>query len=307
MKKIIFLTGILLPFGAFSQSSDTTRHQLFVTTAPRLGGITVSNQLVPIKAGSSTITLNQPVVDIGIPLYKNFNTPHPIVIKTGFRYEGLFISNETKISGNNFHSLSIPILLSYSLSRTTNLSLIGLMTVSSDFKQNLRADDILYTAGVRLGFQPSNALRYGVTLTYISNYSGKYLIPIPDIDWTINKKLVLTAVLPSRVSLKYKLTGTQSIGITSAFVSNTYLLNDPQKKQYLNLQQATSGLTYDITACKRWKFSVIAGHTLMQRLETFDMDQKIPLDGFGELNKRKFNISYRENSFILQAAISYEF
>ena len=307
MKKTIFLTAILLPFWALAQSSDTTGHKLLVTTAPRFGGVTVSDQLVPIKAGNSTITLSQPVVDISVPIYKNFTTPHPILFKTGFRYEGLFLSNETQISSNNFHSLSIPVLLSYSLSRTTNLAFVGLMTLSSDFKQNLGADDILYTAGIRLGFQPSNTLRYGVTLTYISNYSGKFLIPVPDIDWTINKKWVLTGVVPSRVSLKYKLTGTQSIGVTNAYVSNTYLLNDPQKKQYLNLQQYTAGLIYDATIFKRWKLSLLVGHTVSQRLETFDMDQKVSFDSFGELNKRKPNVSYRENSFVIQAAISYEF
>ncbi len=45
----------------------------------------------------------------------------------------------------------------------------------------------------------------------------------------------------------------------------------------------------------------------MQRLETFDVNQKISLNGFGKLSDRKANISYQQNSFILQAGVSYQF
>src|SRR5262249_37316558 len=163
------------------------------------------------------------------------STVHTVLIKTGIRYEGLMLSDEKNIGNSSFHSLTVPLLASYSFSRTTNMSLIGLATIGSDFKQNIEPDDILYTAGVRIGFQPKNTLRYGVTLTYIHNYSGDFVLPLPDIDWMINKKLNLSGVLPARLSLKYKFVPSQSIGITSWYVGSMYRLNDGAEKQYLNL------------------------------------------------------------------------
>jgi len=184
---------------------------------------------------------------------------------------------------------------------------VGLATVGSDFKRSISAEDILYTVGVRIGFQPNNSFRYGVTLAYISNYSGKFLLPIPDIDWTISNKLSLTGVIPARASLKYKLSEIQSLGITGSLNSSMYRLNADTKDQYINLQQNSAGLIYDIKLSRRWKFNLIGGHTFSQRLQTFNMDQKVSFDGFTKLNDRVANISYRQNSFIFQGGISYEF
>jgi len=108
---------------------------------------------------------------------------------------------------------------------------VGLAIVGSDFKRSISAEDILYTVGVRIGFQPNNSFRYGVTLAYISNYSGKFLLPIPDIDWTISNKLSLTGVIPARASLKYKLSEIQSLGITGSLNSSMYRLNADTKDQ----------------------------------------------------------------------------
>ena len=91
------------------------------------------------------------------------------------------MSNEEKIGGANFHSITIPILYSYSFSRATNISFIGLASVGSDFRRDLEGRDIQYTVGVRVGFDQNKAFKYGVTLVYTSNYSGTYLLPIPDI------------------------------------------------------------------------------------------------------------------------------
>lgn len=251
--------------------------------------------------------MQQPIVDIGVPVYKDFSTVHAILIKTGIRYQGLFLSNADGISSSYFHSLTVPLLLNYSLSRTTSISFIGLTTIASDFKQNLETGDILYTAGIRLGFRPASNFRYGITLTYISNYSGKFLLPIPDIDWTINNKWSFTGVIPARATLRYKLTEAQSVGFTGALDGSMYHLNEGLQAQYLHLRQNSAGLIYEVKPDKRWKLSMIAGHTFMQKLETFNIDQKVPFDGLNKLNDRIANIAYRQNSFIFQGGISYEF
>ncbi|WP_188937057.1 DUF6268 family outer membrane beta-barrel protein [Puia dinghuensis] len=272
-----------------------------------MGSVSFSDQAAPISAGGNTFVMQQPVADISIPVYKNFSSPHPLIIKTGLRYEGLLLSNEKNIGSNNFHALTLPLLLSYSITRSFNLSLIGMATVSSDFKRNFDVQDMIYTAGVRIGFRPNNSLRYGVTLTYISNYSGKFLIPVPDIEWEINKRLSLSAVIPARVSLKYKLNQTQSFGITSGYTGGMYLLNDAATKQYLHLQQFSGGLVYDLHLTRRLKLDLMAGHTFVQRLETFNMDQKVSFDGFGKLGDRVSNVSYQQNSFNFQGGLSYQF
>jgi len=313
MKKHLFLAGLLLPVLSFAQRTDpnrpadTVRPKPFVTTAPRLGGVTISSQVTPLTVNGSTVMLYQPTVDIGIPLYKNFSSPHPLLIKTGLRYDGLFIDNEKYIGSSAFHTLTVPLVVNYSITRGTDLSLIGGVMVSSDFQRDIESDDIFYTAGVRIGFRPSKALRYGVTLVYLRNYSGEYLLPVPDIEWAINDRWNLTAVLPARASLKYKFDKAQSLGITNSFTGGTWRLNSGVGKQYLQLQQVSAGLLYECTLAKRWKVSLIPGHTLLQRLETFGLDQKISLDNFRKLGDRVHNVSYRQNSFTFQGSISFAF
>jgi hypothetical protein len=308
MKRILFLIGMLLPVLSYCQSVDSSNiHKKFITTAPLLGGVTLTNIVTPVDANGNTFTMQQPIVDVGFPVYKDFSAAHPILIKTGIRYQGLFLSGEQKIGSTAFQSITVPLLVSYSLSHTANIAFVGLATVGSDFKQSIGAEDILYTVGVRIGFQPSNSFRYGITLAYISNYTGKFLLPVPDIDWTISNKLSLTGVIPARASLKYKLSEIQSLGITGSLNSTMYRLNQDAKGQYINLQQNSAGFIYDVKLSRRWKLNLIAGHTFSQRLETFNMDQKVSFDGFTKLNDRTANISYRQNSFIFQGGISYEF
>lgn len=308
MKKCIFLlTGFLLPVLSYCQSPDTVKHKKFLTTSPFLGGVNVTDIVTPVKVNNSTITMQQPIADIGIPVYKDFSSVNSVLVKTGVRYRGLFLSNEEKIGENAFHSITVPLLLNYSLSRTKTISFLGLATAGSDFKSGIEASDILYTLGVRLGVRSSQSFKWGVTLIYTRNYSGEFLLPLPDFDWTINENWNLTAVLPSRASLKRRLSNSQSLGITAAIDGSMYRLNTGNQPQYLHLRQNSAGLLYDLTLGRRWKFTLVAGHTFMQRLETFNMDQKVPFEGFAKLNDRVANISYNQNSFLFQGGLSYQF
>jgi hypothetical protein len=308
MKRSLFLMGMLLPILGYCQNADTSSmRKKLTTTAPLLGGVTLTNIVAPVSAGGNTFTIQQPIVDVGFPVYKDFSAAHPILIKTGIRYQGLFLSGGQNIGSNEFHSITVPLLVNYSLSRTTSISFVGLATVGSDFKRSIGAADILYTAGVRVGFRPGKSFKYGITLIYTSNYSGKFLIPLPDIDWTISNRLSLTGIIPARASLKYKLSEMQSLGITGSLNGSMYRLNTDAKDQYIHLRQNSAGLIYDLKLSQRWKLNLVAGHTFSQKLETFNMDQKVPFDGFSKLNDRVANISYRQNSFIFQGGLSYEF
>jgi hypothetical protein len=308
MKRSLLLMGMLLPVFCYGQSVDSSAtHKKLTTTAPLFGGVTVTNIVSPVDANGNTFTMQQPIVDVGFPVYKNFSATHSILLKAGIRYQGLFLSEEQNIGNNEFHSITVPLLVNYSISRTTSIAFVGLATIGSDFKRNINTDDILYTAGVRIGFRPSKTFKYGITLAYTSNYSGKFLIPIPDIDWTISNRLSLTGIIPVRASLKYKLSEIQSLGVTASFNGSMYRLNADAKDQYIHLQQNSAGLIYDLKLGQRWKLNLVGGYTLSQKLETFNMDQKVPFDGFTKLNDRVANISYKKDSFIVQGGISYEF
>jgi hypothetical protein len=298
---------MLLPGLSYAQSVDSSSRSKLVTTSPYLGGITITNMVTPVSSGGNTFTIQQPIVDAGIPVYKQFSSAHPTFVKVGIRYQGLLLSNEKSIAGTNFHSITIPLLVSYSISQATSIAVIGMAGVASDFKRSIKGEDVLYSVGVRVGFHQDKALQYGVTLIYLRNYSGKYLLPLPDIDWKINDKLSFTGIVPARASLKYSLSKTQSLGITGSITGSFYRLNEGEKEQYLHLRQSSGGLMYDLKVSQCWKLNLIAGHTFMQRLETFNMDQKVSFNGFSKLNDRISNVSYQKNSFIFQVGISYQF
>lgn len=303
MKTVFFLTVQLLPVLCLAQMTDSNTISRLTTVSPRLGGVTVTDAVTPMKGSD----VQQHIVDFGIPLYKNFTGPHAILIKSGFRYENLLVPNIQPYGSGVFNNFTIPLIASYGITKKTSLTFVGLASFSSDLKESLQTKDLQYTAGIRIGFRPSNNLQYGVTLTYINNYSGRFLLPIPDIDWTINKHLTLSAIVPSRISLKYKLSPAQSIGLTSGYVGNIYSLNNGKTKQYLSWQQYSAGIIYDRSISKRWSFNLIAGHSFMQRLETFDQGAKASLDNFSELSGRKANYSEQQTSFIFQGGISYKF
>ena len=307
MRTRILLAGILLPILSYSQSADSSTNAKLVTTAPKFGGLTISNMVAPIKANGNSFTLQQPVVDLGVPIYKNFKTAHSVFIKTGIRYQGLFLSGEKYIGSNNFQSLTVPLLISYGISRSTSITLIGSASVNSDFRRNIEAEDIVYSAGVRMGFRQRSSFKFGVTMIYLCNYTGKYLLPIPDIDWTISKRWSLAGIIPARATLRYKVTEAQSVGMTVMFNNNSYRLNDQPKKQYLQLQQNSGGLIYECRLGRNWKLNMVAAHSFVQKLETFNIDQKVSFNKLNKLNDRITNVSYRQNSFVFQGGISYQF
>jgi len=143
-----------------------------------------------------------------------------------------------------------------------------------------------------------------VTLTYVKNYSGQLLLPIPDLDWTIDRHWQLSAVVPSRISLKYKLSPSQMLGLTTGYTANIYGLATGKAQQYLSWQQYSGGLIYDLTLSKRWNINLVAGHSFLQRLETFDRRDKASLNNFSELSNRRPIYSDRQTSFIFQAVIT---
>lgn len=306
MKHNFFWAVLFLPTLVLAQRSDSINSKL-TTTSPLLGGINVTDMVAPIKADGHTFTMQQPVVDVGIPAYKNFHSAHPVLLKTGVRYQGLFLSGEKNIGSDNFHSITVPLLYSYALTSATNISFLASVGLSSDFRQDVKGSDIIYTAGVRVGFHQDRSLKYGVTLIYVNDYSGSYLLPLPDIDWVINKQWTLNGIVPARASLKYKFSGSQSLGVTVGFSGGSYGLNDTKDRKYLQLRQFSSGFIYDVNLGKSWKINLIAAHSLSQKLQTFTADQKVSLNNFKKLKDRVPIVNYDKNSFVFQAGIAFQF
>lgn len=327
MKKSIFLSMAVLfsPALVLAQAINDGPLQ---TVAPKLGGINITGMMAPISSNGKNFLINQLVVDLSAPVYKNFNTPHPEIFKVGIRYQGMFLSGESSVGadplesnlglnnnfsgqnslgGKTFHSLTIPVSYTYVINPSTNLTAIAAVGFGSDLKKNLPSSDLIYTAGVRMGFQQDRNFKYGVTLVYNKTYSGTYLIPIPDIEWAINDRWNLSAALPIRTTLRYKINSSQSIGATFGLNAGEYRLNGEQKGKYVQFQQMSQGLIYDLKLWNNWKLNIIGAYTLMQKLQSFDNDQKISLDDFGGLKNRKTNYSNQSKSLVVQGGISYQF
>ncbi len=301
----LVLCQCLLMSTVLGQSKDTTPTQ----SMPMLGYVNINGGTSSINTGSEKISIGQAAADINIPLYKNFKAQHPHFTQLLLHYDGLFISDNSKIgSSNNFHSISATLMQTISISKTTNMTFIAMSNIASDFKQDLEGRDIMYGAGVRMGFHQNKNLKYGVTLMYINSYAGRFLIPLPDIDWQINDRWNLSAFIPAIASLKYKISDKQSLGLATGLNATVYGLNDSaQHKQYIQFQQYNLGFVYDINLGKHWKINLNAGRTLMQKLETFSTDQKVSFEDFGSLHNRISNVSYKENSFFIHGGISYRF
>jgi hypothetical protein len=301
MKYLLFLSLTLGCLGLNAQH--------LTAAAPLLSGVNISYIVSPVKSPKGgTFTMNQLIVDESTPVYKDLKAKHPVLIKVGVRYQGLYLSGEDKIGASNFHAISVPLIASYAFSKNTNITAIASAGVASDFRKDISGTDIYYNGGLRLGFGQSTNFKFGVTIVYSKAYSGNTLIPLPDIDWTISKKWRLEGLLPFRTSLKYKLNETQTLALTQGFNTIAYRLNDPTGMgKYLQLQQVTGGLMYEHTFSRRWSLHLMGGYAFSSKLEAFDNGQTIRFNDFGALSRRVRDISYDKGVVIGQLGISYKF
>jgi hypothetical protein len=290
------------------QPGDSLKQKLnqpLTTYAPLLGGVNTSYIISPM---SGSLTSQQVIVDESSPVYKVMKTKHPLLIKMGARYQGLFLSGDDQIGVTNFHAFSATFSATYVLSRNTNITGIGLAGVASDFRKDIDGQDIIYSAGIRWGFRQATKFKVGVTLLYSHSYSGNVLIPLPDIDWTISDKWELEGFMPFRTSLKYKLSKTETLALTQGYTIASYRLNDiTGVGKYLESQQISTGLMYEHTFNRRWSTHLIAGYAVSSRLRTYNNDQTVGFDNFGALNKRVTDVSYDKGAFLGQFGVSYKF
>jgi len=292
---------------ALKDSVKRNINQPLLTASPLLGGVNVSDMFAPVSVNGSTFTIQQLTVDESSPVYRVKGTRHPFFIKAGFRYQGLFLANEPLIGSNNFHAINLQFYSTYVVSRKFNISGFASIGVASDFRKSPEGDDLNYLASIRFGVQKSRNLRYGISLTYINNYGGSYLVPLPDIDWVINDKWELESIIPFRTSLKHKLNPKHILGITQGLNGGLYRLNDSDVKKYIQLQQYNTGLLYELHLSRYWHFNLVAGYAISQKLQTFTADQKVSLNHFGAAADRITEVSYKQRSFMLQGGISYKF
>ncbi|BAV05532.1 hypothetical protein SAMN05421788_10521 [Filimonas lacunae] len=313
MKQTFLFILTVISVRSYSQTttSDSLSKRLsqpLTTAAPLLGGVNVSYLVSAPGTDNNTFTMNQAVVDVSTPIYRAMKTKHPLFIKTGLRYQGLYLNGEKQIGIDNFHSFTIPVFMTYVFNRNTNLTVLANAGVGSDFRGDLNAEDIYYTAGMRFGFRQSKNFRIGVTLIYSKSYAGTNLLPLPDIDWTISKHWRLEAFIPFRTSLKYKFNEHQTLAFTQGFQTGNFRVHDyTGTGKYLQLQGVTTGLMYDHTFNRRWNIYLIAGMAVSQKLQTFTNDQQLGLNQFSKMNDRIPTVSYEKGGIVGQAGINYKF
>jgi len=289
-------------------STGTLYAQPLTTAAPLLGGVNTSEMVAPVKVNGNTFTAQQFSIDAGTSIYRVTRRKHPYFGRLTIRYQGLYLSGVPGIGSNSFQSFSMSFSHSYIVDKKTSVTFLGTAGFGSDFKQSIQTSDIYFLGGVRFGWQQTQKFQYGLTLAYVNTYCGQFLLPIPDFTWKITDKWTFNGILPLRTSLKYAFTKKQSLGVTMGLNTGMYRLNDEiGEKQYLQLLQYTAGFIYDGMISRHWKFNIIAGHTIVQQLQTFDNSQKLPVDDFAGFNDRVSNVSYKQNSLVLQAGLSFLF
>jgi hypothetical protein len=298
MKYTIML--LLLATSSIAFGQDTTAKkdltQRLVTVAPSRGGLNVNYMIAPV----GDFTIQQMILDENTVLYRT----RKVFVRAGLRYQSLYLSGTKSIEVNNFHSISIPLSVTYILSRNTNITGILSAGIASDFRISPTGSDIFYNAGVRLGFRQTKAFKLGVILVYTNTYAGTTLIPLIDFEWKISDRWKLEAVTPVRSSLKYKLDKAQSLAFTQGYNIAYYRLKD---SAYLQFQQITTGLMYERIINKHWTFNLITGYAFNQKLQTFKNDQKISFNSLANMKDRVKEASYQKNSFILQGALIFRF
>jgi hypothetical protein len=220
----------------------------------------------------------------------------------------MYLAGESSIGVNNFHSVTIPLSVTYIVSRNTNITGIASAGVGSDFRKDVTGSDIYYNAGVRFGFRQTKNFKLGVILVYSKGYAGSTLLPLIDFEWKISERWKLEAVTPVRTSLKYKLDKVQTLALTQGLNAAAYRLNDSSKVgKYIQFQQLNAGLMYERIINKHWLFSLTTGYAFSQKLQTFRNDQKISLNDLGAMNKRIKETSYEKASMMVQAGLMFRF
>ena len=310
---LLLLASSKLPAQGKVNMNDSLRaekKQPVATAPPLMGRININYMLAPVDAGTNNFTISQLTVDEISPLYKltKKRSPHPVILRFGLRYQGLFLSGEKAIDGDNFHSISVPLMLTYVTSRNTSITGILSGGVASDFRKTVTSDDIFYNIGLRFGFRQTKRFKFGVTLVYSDTYVGRTLIPLPDFDWTISSRWKLEAFMPTRLALKYKLNKTQTLALVQSLNTASYRLNDSTKVgKYLQLQQVSGGLMYELNIGRHWAFNLMGGYAFSQKLQTFNNDQKISFNSLATMKDRVKVVSYEKASPMFQATLSFKF
>ncbi len=299
---------------SYSQERDSIKSKLSnksigATAPPLLGGITVGVLVSPINSDDDDFVLNQNTLEMRTPLYGNTNGKHPYIGKMTLKYNGLYLSENEIFGKSNFHSLQALHTHTLILPRRRTLTFLTSVGAGSDFKEGFTGEDITFNAGLRMGWLRNRSFVFGVSIIYVNNYVGQFLLPIPDFAWKINENWSLEAILPQRISLKHNFSQFSSLGLNIEMNSGNYQIHDEEEQdQFLNFFQFNGGLNYEKVFAKRWKFNAFVGYTLTQRLQAIDNDKKAGLNDFKSLqDDDRADISLEEKSPIFQFSFSYSF
>ncbi len=97
------------------------RSKLLIFTAPRLGGITIINQVAPIKADGAMFTMQISLpVDIAIPVYKKFTTKTSRFDKEQVSVTRAYALFNAKNISSTSPFITVLLLASYSISAIRN-------------------------------------------------------------------------------------------------------------------------------------------------------------------------------------------
>jgi hypothetical protein len=179
---------------------------------------------------------------------------------------------------NQVQSISYTFFLTQKLSEKWQLVAVTTPGIASDFERDISRDDITFQ-GV-LGFirQFNKDLAIGTGVAYIRDFGDPEFLPFLYLQWNIRRNLIVQGLIPTNMSLLYRLNPKVDLGLLLQVEGNRYH-GDPDKFNVDNPQLeytiGTIGPAAQIHISKWVHLFIEGGYTFMRNFEFRDGDNKV--------------------------------
>ena len=106
-------------------------------------------------------------------------------------------------------------------------------------------------------------LTYKLGFYLNSEFFGLFIVPLVGIDWRINSRTNLFGVLPSSLTLEYKLTKPMYAGVVFRTFTNSYHDAGPN---YMRIDENQLGVYLDYYPIKRILLNIEVGHSILRKI-----------------------------------------
>lgn len=231
-------------------------------------------------------TINQTIAYINVPLKirKDYLLLTPTVEFLDVRFEN---------SLNSYRSAQFTVSWLHQWKNEKWNTAFVAIAGSNGMKQNWFEDNTLQAGGAILStFTKNENLKYKFGLYGNAEFFGPYILPLLGIDWNINQRLNLFGILPSYMTLEYKIVPGKFHGKIS-LDAETVSYRTPGR-QFLRVNDNHLKMIYDFYLTKNIVLSAEAGHSVLR-------DFKFGLRQNSKTNY--FNTEKLPDAFLLRAGL----